>query len=222
MILRGFSFLFCLTLCLAFLFDCSSAGEIKITKDEFKNAHIVQLEQEDLEASEDDGTILPSSLYFGNITYSKELSEQKVDPVVVVRFMITAKQKNFDLEPEGFLKIDDKKFDIKFDGVASKLNSKAYRGTTTDPATGKEVAYSGVSINKQLQGSFRLAKEQENLILESKILLLRSYSGSNPITFSIKEERLEKLKEFLKTNTPEETPQPSNVVPDKKTRKRAR
>ncbi|PJZ75992.1 hypothetical protein [Leptospira neocaledonica] len=131
-------------------------------------------------------------------------------------------EKSYDLEPNGFLKISEKTFNVKFEGLYSSLKSESYHGTRTDMATGKEVSYSGVNTSKQLKGVLQLTKEQEALISESQSVTLRMYSGSSPFSFVIKEERLGKLKEFLKTNPPEETQPANRVVPETKDRKKSR
>lgn len=199
----------------AIFFNCSAAGEIKITKDEFKNGYIAELEQDSLGDEEDKGHII-------TLIYSREFFDPKVQPPTIIRFIVSAPERSYDLEPNGFLKIGEKTFNIKFEGLYAGLKSQTYQSTGTDPATGKQVSYSGVTVNKQLKGVLQLTKEQEALISESKSITLRMYSGSSPFTFIIKEERLEKIKEFLKTNPPEETQPASRVVPETKDRKKSR
>lgn len=212
--LRHYTFVFLLSLSFTAFLDCSRWGEIRIRKDEFKDVQIVQLKLWNFSCLETD----PFSIDF---LLSREFADSKSQPATVIRFIISAPEKSFDLEPDGFIKIDERKFNVKFEGVSGNVKTETYSGTRRDAATGKEVSYSGVNVSKQLKGVFQFTKEQENLILESNELLVRVYSGSNPITFSIKKERLEKLKEFLKTNPPEETRPTGNIVPDKKDQKRA-
>ncbi|TGK44664.1 hypothetical protein [Leptospira andrefontaineae] len=213
--LRNCTFISLLLLTFIAFFSCAGAGEIKINKDEFKNSQIVQLKLWSFRCEEPE-------LFNVNFQISREFTDSKIQPFTVVRFIITAPEKSFDLEQDSFIKIDERKFNVKLEGMSVNVKGEAYSGTRKDPATGKEESYSGVHVSKQLKGIFQFTKEQEGLILESNQFLLRLYSGSSPLTFIIKEKKLAKLKEFLKTIPPTETQPTNKVVPDTKDQKKTR
>ncbi|WP_125250288.1 hypothetical protein [Leptospira wolffii] len=200
---------FFLGIALALLVGCSSVGEIRITRDDFKNITLLNL---DLihETQETETSGIVSKSFQGYFEYSRELGPTEKKPIKVrVGLSVGASSENF--SPKGFLRIDESTFPLELTDISGNVLSGVSTGTaygTTYGTTNGFVDYSKPNYNsrvttvstynyKRLTGNFLLPRELEKNILTCDKLIYRIYVGDSSYTFSVDSSDLDTLKDFL-------------------------
>jgi len=192
---------------------CGS-GKIVVKKDEFKDATTVSM---DYSFSSEEwmgvGGPMDASFY-------REIKDGKKEPVIIT-FNIRADDKVTELTPKVFVKAQNK-YELVINGILIEGKSKTEMETEvemepdntksafvdyTNSGIGTSKAYKGTAKSevttehwKELKGNFTITPEAEKDILDSSEVLLRFYSGNKPITYKIEKGKLNKIKEFLKTD----------------------
>lgn len=187
---------------------CNTFGTVKITKDSFKDTHVVNLKLRLKSTEPMLGAPFDSALtkYFAEMDFTREIGKEKIVPTAV-RFKILASPQNNLIERSGFLKIGDKSIPLAFGNVSAQVITEVTTTSTTSNASSNSNSSFGsgklntkvdTDVRKELTGTFLLKKEDEDAILKANDFIVRFYSGSEPITIPVTEEDLEKFKEYLK------------------------
>ncbi|MGJ4746126.1 hypothetical protein ACQV5M_07190 [Leptospira sp. SA-E8] len=184
---------------------CNTFGTVKITKDSFKDAHIVNLKLRLKSTEPVLGAPFDSALtkYFAEMDFTREIGKEKIVPTAV-RFKILASPQNTLIERSGFLKIGEKSTPLAFGNVSAQVVTEVTTTTTNTPSNSNTSFGSGklntkvdTNVRKELTGTFLLKKEDEEAILKANDFVVRFYSGSEPITIPVTEDDLAKFKEYL-------------------------
>ncbi|TGL60681.1 hypothetical protein [Leptospira sarikeiensis] len=200
--------LFAISLLLISAVGCTF-GVVRITKDNFKNSHTVNLKLELKSEESILGTLIdtPFTKYRVEMDFTREIGEGKLVPTIG-RVTVFATTQNTGLERSGFLKIGEKMSQLAFGNssvqsvTTTVTRSNAQGGNTSAPSygygagTGTGVTTSS-STHLRLNTTFLLKKEEEDEILKSNSFTIRFYSGAEPITVVIEESDLDKFKEYL-------------------------
>lgn len=194
---------------LCFLFfvtiGCSTFGKVKVTKDSFKNVHIVNMKLQIRSLESFPGAIFEDSSlekYVATLDFTREIATDKIVPTVT-RFTIYATEQNAPIERSGFVKIGEKTNPLAFGNTASQSITKvtstvsSSSTTTSSSNTLKTKVDTKSRTYKELTGTFLLKAEDEEEILKSNEFTIRLYSGSEPITIPVTGEDLAKFKEYL-------------------------
>lgn len=185
---------------------------VRITKDNFKNTHSVNLKLK-LKAEESyPGTLIDSFLtkYIVELDVTRELGKEVLVPTVA-RVKVHATTMNNPIERSGFLQIGDKTSTLAFGNVSAqtvttvstKAASTPNYGYNSTASTSGGMGGTKTSLSTQtstsvlLNATFLMKKEDEDAILKSNGFSIRLYSGSEPITIPVVEGDLEKFKEYL-------------------------
>ncbi|PJZ77629.1 hypothetical protein CH365_08660 [Leptospira neocaledonica] len=182
-------------------------GTVRVTKDNFKNTHSVNLKLQ-LKAEESyPGTLIDSFLtkYVVEMDFTREIGKETLVPTVT-RVKVHATTMNNPIERSGFLKIGEKSIPLAFGNVSSQTVTTVSTSTNSTPNYGYNPSTSasgGVKTSAStvlhLNATFLLKREDEEAILKSNGFAIRLYSGAEPITVPIVEDDLEKFKEYLTT-----------------------
>ncbi|PKA15676.1 hypothetical protein [Leptospira haakeii] len=182
-------------------------GVVRITKDNFKNSHTVNLKLA-LKAEESVlGTLIdtPFTKYRVEMDFTREISPDKLVPTIG-RVTVFAATNNAGIERSGFLKIGEKTISLAFgnSSTQSVTTVTTTNATNTQGANNSNSSFgsnNGVRTSSstylKLNSSFLLKKEDEDEILKSNGFTIRLYSGAEPITVVIAEDDLDKFKEYL-------------------------
>ncbi|TGL60679.1 hypothetical protein [Leptospira sarikeiensis] len=175
------------------LIECSSLGKVKITKDNYKNVHAVNLKLK--LKSEDPGaeTLFGTSKkkYSVTIDFTREIGQDKVYPTVA-RFSLRAPAQYGSIEKSGFLKINEKTSSLTFGNATAQTITKVNANVTPMGVIASSQSH------KELSGTFLLKKEDEDSILQSSEFTIRLYAGSEPITILVADKSLILFKEYLR------------------------
>ncbi|TGK09619.1 hypothetical protein EHO58_04390 [Leptospira selangorensis] len=215
--------IFILSIFLSLVTGCMF-GTVRITKDNFKNSHTVNLKLK-LNADESyPGTLIDSFLtkYVVEMDFTREIGQGTLIPTVA-RVKVHATTMNNPIERSGFLKIGEKNIPLAFGNVSAQSVTTVSTSATSTPnygygstntnstpnygynPAGSTLTSGGVKTSVSthastvvhLNATFLLKKEDEEAILKSRGFSIRLYSGAEPITIQIAEDDLEKFKEYL-------------------------
>jgi hypothetical protein len=184
-----------------FLFGCAT-GNISFQKDDFKDATI---ESMDLNHSSDE---MGMGFAYADAHYVREFTTKKVIPTVI-HFKFTRANFSSDIEKKAFIKVDEKKYDINLTDLSGEVHTTLETEKTTTynvdqsgfvDFTKGNTAVTGVSANskKVYSAKLSLTEDMENNILKSAKIMIRVYFGTEPTTFTIAQNDLEKIKSFIK------------------------
>ncbi|PJZ67270.1 hypothetical protein CH371_04260 [Leptospira wolffii] len=187
---------------LGFVANCSGLGEIKISHDSFRNAHIVTVKlgnrsQEKVATSFQVASFLLPT-YNGTFEFSREIKTGKPN-ASEIQLSIIASNDNPLLTAKGAVRIGEKSFDLAVTDISGETVANMKAEAKENSITGKTSVSTSTQSYKVLRGKIVLNKEIEDLILRSNDFTLRLYSGNYPITFVIVGDDFLKLKEFLTT-----------------------
>ncbi|MEI7012379.1 hypothetical protein [Leptospira licerasiae] len=176
-------------------------GKVKVTKDNFKNIHNVNLKM--LVKSEEalPGAPFESMKYGVILDFTREIGIDKINPTAA-QFTIYATALNRPIEKSGFVKIGDKVSPLIFGNTLSErvttISSGATANNTQNVSNSQNVQINVKShAHFELKGTFLLKKEDEDAIRNSNEFSIRLYSGTEPITISFVDGDLAKFKEYL-------------------------
>lgn len=173
----------------------SCMGQIKVVRDDFKNAAVVTM---NLKESTEESMFKGGG--FAVFSYSKEIQNNKVSPITIG--MRITKAKNFfmgnqDMVPKGILKVDDKTFDINF-GDTSAANITTVSSSTNAVTGGTQVRS---SQHEEWNTKFMTSKQIDDAIVKGSAVTLRMYFGTSPMTYKI---NIKKVKEFISATVEKE------------------
>lgn len=194
---------------MAFIIGCGPTGKIIVKKDDFKNTTIVslQLEGESKEAMSDS---IFAGKYRGVFRYVREIGKDKNIPTRIL-VAVKGSTKSEDMTTKAFLKIDSEMMDMAINDRSTEVKSvttsnsqNVYGGNKsggyvdyTKP-TGSKTTVS-TSTWKELKGTMALSAEMEKKLEQASSIIIRVYSGPDPVTFTVKPEDIIKIKNFLAT-----------------------
>jgi hypothetical protein len=175
-----------------FLSGCGNTGKILIQKDNLEGKSIISL----LLISKADekiySTEYPAEGFF---RYSREAGAGGMSPVRIYLTM-NVSTLNEELSEKAFLKLNSEMLPVRVTDRSSEVRSELYRNTVRpwdiDTKTWKE-----------LRGVIELSAEAENKLRTSSGMIIRLYSGPDPVTFTIKGNDLAKIKNSLPLKTGE-------------------
>ena len=188
------------------LVSCSSYGKIQVRHDEFKNTSLVSLKLK----HESEESIAPLRFYHypAEVEYIRETGPEKNVPLKLVVLIRAAKDAS-PLEPAGFLKTDQNNFEIVLNATGNELRTETMTQTTKyhNPDASGFVDYtkpdavdSKTTVNqwRELTATLALTTDQEQSVLATSVLLLRLYSGTQPLTFRVTGEDLRKIQSMIR------------------------
>ena len=118
-------------------------------------------------------------------------------------FVVTRSSFSFKVDDKGFIKADDKKFEISLLDPVSQLKTKSeatISGLATVDTSGVVTGQSAdIETRTWIEDKFviNLAKEVETGILKAQNVLFRFYFGPIPATYELKEKKLVLVKQIL-------------------------
>lgn len=197
---------------LYFVIACSSFGKIEVRHDEFKNASIVTLKLE--HTSEETFDLLGLASYKAEMEYVREVGSETESPLQIA-LLIRAAADAAPLAQQGFLKAGQTKYELALQGAGHQLKSQTTSKTRTTnyhspdasgfvdftkPTAVDSKTQTSTQSWRELTAAISLTNDQKQGILNADSLLLRVYSGTNPITFRIVGDDLNKIQEMIRTD----------------------
>jgi len=172
----------------------SCMGKIKVVKDNFKNAKVVTMQ---LRESSDESMIKGGG--YAIFSYSREIQNNKMSPVIIGLHITKAKlvylAGNQDLERKAVVKVNDKTFDVML-GETSAVNVTTISSQPNYATGGTQLSS---SQHEEWSTKIMLNKAMEDAIKNSKVVAVRLYFGTTPMTYTLGEGSLKKVKEFMNT-----------------------
>lgn len=182
--------------------NCSGLGQIKVSHDSFRNAHIVTMK---LANNSQEKVAYPAPAldfmlpnYRGTFDLFREIKEGKPNPSEI-QLSIVAFNENPLLTAKGGIRIGTKMFDIVISDISGETVTSHKTQAKENSFTGKTEVSTSSSSHKVLRGKISLTKEIEDQILKANDLTLRVYSGNYAITFIFAGDDFLKLKDYLTT-----------------------
>ena len=186
---------------------CGPVGKVIVKRDDFKNTAIVSLQLE-ATAKEKMADSIFASKYQGEFRFVREIGQNKTIPT---KILITVKghSGSEDITTKAFLKINgnmkemtlgERSSEIKSetssssDNVYGGKNSGGYTDYTKPTGTKTTVT---TTTWKELKGTMALNADLEEKLNGATSIILRVYSGPDPVTFAIEPDDINKIKKYL-------------------------
>ena len=191
---------------------CSSFGKIEVRHDEFKNASIATLKLE--HSSEESIDPLGIASYRSVFEYIREVGADGETPLRI-KVSIRGSKETPALEPTVFIKTDAATHEIALMDRDSVLTSRSTAQTqvthyhkrdasgavdfTTPDAVESRTQISNHSY-RDLIAEIAFTAEQQQDVLNTGSLSVRLYAGTNPVTYRISGDDLQKIQTLIQTN----------------------
>jgi len=135
------------------------------------------------------------------IIFDREISEKH--DITKAYLVISRTSSSFKVEKSGFLKADDKTFDIEISQAETEYKSKNETSVSTFAKTDSTGVTTGQTIENEEhlwiddKFMFTLTPEMISAVKESNEVVLRFYFGPIPATFKIKRSKLYSVQKVL-------------------------
>jgi hypothetical protein len=190
---------------------CSSFGKIQVRHDEFKNASIVTLKLQ--HSSEESIDLLGILSYPSIFEYIREIGSDGETPLRI-KISIRGSTETPALEPNVFIKTDAATHEIALldrDSVLTSASTAQSHVTHyhkpnasgavdfTKPDSVQSKTQTGNYSYRDLIAEIVLTAGQQQDLLKTNSLSLRFYAGTNPVTFRISPDDLQKIQTLIRT-----------------------
>lgn len=196
---------------LALLVGCSSYGKVNVRDDEFTNSRFVTMT---FSGTSKDGSGFSKKSHFIESKLTNEIIKGKSN--YKIEFSVNLDDNDSDLGDKTFIKVDDTVFNMTLLNTKSSIetntststsNSYGYKpqnygytdytkqnnSTTTTTTTTSTYSY------KVATGELQLSNEILSAITNGKVVVIRLYSGTDPITLTLDEKNLFYIQNFYQT-----------------------
>jgi hypothetical protein len=204
------------------LIGCST-GKIIVEKDDFKDATVVKM---DYKYKSNETTLGMATR--NHVSYYREIKNGQKMPAML-SFKVIEDEDSKDLAKEAFIRVNGQNYKLTVTDITSQIKTRISTKTVKEKEENDDfgsshssfVDYTGQGIGsssssgstttttttststqswKELIGKVVIPPEAEQAIMSANSFTIRIYSGSNPLTFVVKEEALQKAKSFFAVN----------------------